>query len=127
MIRRPPRSTRTDTLFPYTTLFRSLLANPERLAVLRSRLSDLSWFMRSLSEPIARRANAEDHCKGRFWEGRFKCQALLDESAVLAALAYVDLNPVREALCQTLEDSAHAMGSASCRERGCLSVLYTLR
>src|SRR3546814_18793682 len=26
MIRRPPRSTRTDTLFPYTTLFRSLLA-----------------------------------------------------------------------------------------------------
>src|SRR3546814_21103392 len=28
MIRRPPRSTRTDTLFPYTTLFRSLLAIP---------------------------------------------------------------------------------------------------
>src|SRR3546814_1749386 len=26
MIRRPPRSTRTDTLFPYTTLFRSTLA-----------------------------------------------------------------------------------------------------
>src|SRR3546814_7641482 len=26
MIRRPPRSTRTDTLFPYTTLFRSVLA-----------------------------------------------------------------------------------------------------
>src|SRR3546814_5737915 len=29
MIRRPPRSTRTDTLFPYTTLFRSTLARPE--------------------------------------------------------------------------------------------------
>src|SRR3546814_4368724 len=28
MIRRPPRSTRTDTLFPYTTLFRSALPNP---------------------------------------------------------------------------------------------------
>src|SRR3546814_8503405 len=28
MIRRPPRSTRTDTLFPYTTLFRSPAANP---------------------------------------------------------------------------------------------------
>src|SRR3546814_7040499 len=27
MIRRPPRSTRTDTLFPYTTLFRSALGN----------------------------------------------------------------------------------------------------
>src|SRR3546814_9766533 len=30
MIRRPPRSTRTDTLFPYTTLFRSLFAGPGR-------------------------------------------------------------------------------------------------
>src|SRR3546814_8779852 len=29
MIRRPPRSTRTDTLFPYTTLFRSLAQHPE--------------------------------------------------------------------------------------------------
>src|SRR3546814_19411709 len=29
MIRRPPRSTRTDTLFPYTTLFRSVALNPE--------------------------------------------------------------------------------------------------
>src|SRR3546814_5315414 len=33
MIRRPPRSTRTDTLFPYTTLFRSLLLNPIGLLV----------------------------------------------------------------------------------------------
>src|SRR3546814_16366884 len=30
MIRRPPRATRTDTLFPYTTLFRSLLRNGSR-------------------------------------------------------------------------------------------------
>src|SRR3546814_4186906 len=30
MIRRPPRSTRTDTLFPYTTLFRSLSKRPSR-------------------------------------------------------------------------------------------------
>src|SRR3546814_10977854 len=33
MIRRPPRSTRTDTLFPYTTLFRSRLAAADRSAV----------------------------------------------------------------------------------------------
>src|SRR3546814_5788232 len=33
MIRRPPRSTRTDTLFPYTTLFRSILDDFERLQV----------------------------------------------------------------------------------------------
>src|SRR3546814_8095140 len=33
MIRRPPRSTRTDTLFPYTTLFRSYQLGLTRLAV----------------------------------------------------------------------------------------------
>ena len=84
-----------------------LLTNPERLNTLRARLADLSWLMRCLCEPIARRANQEDHCKGRFWEGRFKCQALLDEAAVLAAMAYVDLNPIRAGLCDRLEDAHH--------------------
>jgi REP element-mobilizing transposase RayT len=84
-----------------------LAGNEERIKVLRERLSDLSWFMRCLSEPIARAANKEDSCKGRFWEGRFKCQVLLDESAVLAAMAYVDLNPVRARICDTLEASAY--------------------
>ncbi len=38
-------------------------------------------------------------------KGRFKSQALLNEQAVLACMTYVDLNPVRAALCDSLEDS----------------------
>ena len=69
------------------------LQNSARICELRERLGDLSWFMRYINEPIARRANREDECTGRFWQGRFHCGLLLDELSIAAAIAYADLNP----------------------------------
>ncbi|WCE30801.1 transposase [Vibrio sp. SCSIO 43137] len=73
----------------------------------RSRLWDLSWFMKELNFDIACKANREDDCKGHFWESRFKSQALLDEQALISAMTYVDLNPLRAGVAQTPETSEY--------------------
>jgi putative transposase len=83
----------------------ALVQCPERIAVLRLRLCSLSWFMGRLNEFIARAANKEDSVRGRFWEARFKCQALLDEAAIAACMVYVDLNPIRAGLAHSPEES----------------------
>jgi hypothetical protein len=71
-----------------------------------SACSNLSWFIRGLNEPLAWPANHEDGCKGRFWEAHFKCQRLMDEGAILACMAYVDLNPVRAHMADALANEA---------------------
>jgi hypothetical protein len=52
--------------------------------------------MRLLSQNIAQRANKEDGELGKFWQARYRAVRLLDETAILACAAYVDLNPIRQ-------------------------------
>lgn len=85
----------------------SIHNDPDRLSQIRSRLSDISWWMRLLCQNIAMRANREDDEYGKFFQSRFKAVRLLDEAAVLACTAYVDLNPIRAATAETLETSDH--------------------
>ena len=84
---------------------RALVEDRERLSEWRRRLGDISWFMRFLKEPIARRANKEDRVTGRFFEGRFGLRKVTDVAGLLFATAYVDLNVIRAAMAETPEGS----------------------
>ena len=85
----------------------SIRNDAQKLATIRMRLSDIGWWMRLLCQQIAVRANHQDQELGKFWQSRFKAVRLLDEQALLACAAYVDLNPIRAAVAQTLESSDH--------------------
>jgi len=103
----PPRTADLDDSKIVKTMIDEILKDERLVAKYRRRLQDLGWFMKALKEPLARIANKEDDCKGTFWESRYKSIAVLDEEALLATCAYIDLNPVAAGIAATPETSPH--------------------
>jgi len=99
------RDSEGQPLEPSDEQIEAICSNPGLVETYRSRLNSVSWFMKSLNEWISRKANREDKCTGKFWEGRFKCTALKSQGAVLACMQYIDLNPIRAGSAQTPETS----------------------
>ena len=80
-----------------------LLGDEAALVAARRKLGNLSCFMQHLKQPLAWQANQEAGCNGDYWANRFYSGALLTEAAVLATMAYVDLNPIRSKIAKTIE------------------------
>ncbi len=85
----------------------SIAGCPVKRAEIRKRLSSFSWWMRLLCQRVAMRANREEQEIGRFFQDRFRATRLADDASLLACAAYVDLNLIRAAMAETLEQSDH--------------------
>jgi REP element-mobilizing transposase RayT len=103
----PPKTAKGEVIAVTQARIEVQSNDEKRVELLRERLSNLGWFMKALKEPLARMANKEDRCKGTFWESRYKSIAILDEEALLATCAYIDLNPVAAGVSAAPETSRH--------------------
>ena len=99
------RDEKRQPLVPTEFETNSIVNNDDKRSTVRGRLSDISWWMRLLSQNIAQRANKEDGEVGKFFQARYRAVRLLDETAILVCAAYVDLNPIRAAIVETIEDT----------------------
>src|SRR3546814_11477885 len=122
MIRRPPRSTRTDTLFPYTTLFQSVahLDRDEQHLVEREEHRDLQRDRQATRNRVHLLALVHRH--------QLLLHALLVVAVLLADLRHPRLQPLHMAPRpiglvgqrdkEQPDDDRHTSGRASCREWG---------
>ncbi|MBL8889703.1 MAG: hypothetical protein JNL67_06970 [Planctomycetaceae bacterium] len=90
---------------PTAKQIEAITSKPKLVEKLRLKLSDISYWMQSYSQYIAVRSNREDHQVGHFWESRFKAHVLLDADSVLRCMMYVDLNPIRAGMADSIEES----------------------
>ncbi len=110
------RDEKRQPMAPTEFEINSIVNNKEKISIVRSRLSDISWWMRLLSQNIAQRANREDGEVAKFFQARYRAVRLLDETAILPCAAYVDLNPIRAALAETIEESHFTSAQKRCCE-----------
>jgi hypothetical protein len=103
----PPRDKARQPMAVSDDWVQGHLMNVAWVARARQRLQSLSWFMKCLKEPLSRLANRQEQTRGAFFEGRFKSVAILDEEALLATCAYIDLNPMAAGIAEVPEASAH--------------------
>jgi len=101
----PPRDKSRQALPAAEDWVQWRLKDSEWVATARERLQSISWFMKCLKEPLSRLANRQDQVRGAFFEGRFKSVAILDDEALLAIAAYIDLNPVAAGIAEIPETS----------------------
>ena len=124
----PKRRTKKGKPEEPTELEIAALANNEdKINEISDRLGSISWFMRCVNEYIAKLSNKEDKCKGRFWEGRFSCQRILDEAGLLTCMTYVDLNPVRAKVELTPEESTYTSGRDRIKARQAVEKINVLK
>jgi REP element-mobilizing transposase RayT len=103
----PQRRCRGATPKPTEAELNSIRNCPVKLAEARERLSSVSWWIRLLNQRVAQRANRETDEVGRFWQDRFRSIRIEDEESLLACAAYVELNPIRAAMAETIEGSEY--------------------
>lgn len=126
----PPRGKDRKPLRVTKAWVQQKLADAKFVTQTRERLADLGWFMKCLKEPLARIVNQAEQQTGAFWQSRFKSIAILDEEALLATCAYIDLNPIAAGVAALPEESEHTSVKARvdhCRKKGRISDLQAAR